>query len=284
MIPGEYVEIFMSNPFLARSPATTLTVIFFLTLARVLPTIALSPFFGGRVLPHPVKVGFGIMLFAIMFPIHASKISTPIEYNHMLILLGIKEFFIGFILGFMVSIPFQIVESAGILVDHQRGGASLMVNDPVTQNQASPLGTFYQQILIYLFFLANGPFLFIELIATSYDIIPIDGFFSSLFFNADTPFWKNTIHIFGKLMIAAVRLSSPALIMILMTDVFLGIANRLAPQVQITFLGMPLKSLLGLIMVWLGWKILLKQFVKDSLLWLQDLEQIVQSFSIGLSS
>ena len=57
------------------------------------------------------------------------------------------------------------------------------------------------------------------------------------------------------------QLAAPALIMILMTDFFLGIANRLAPQVQITFLGMPLKSLLALVIVFFGWTLFMHEIV-----------------------
>jgi type III secretory pathway component EscT len=40
---------------------------------------------------------------------------------------------------------------------------------------------------------------------------------------------------------------------ILMTELFLGIANRLAPNVQISFLGMALKSLIGIVFLALAW-------------------------------
>lgn len=49
------------------------------------------------------------------------------------------------------------------------------------------------------------------------------------------------------------KLAAPAIIAILMAEMFLGIANRLAPQVQIAFLGMPLKSFLGLLLLFVGW-------------------------------
>ncbi len=110
-------------------------------MGRMLPIIALAPFFGARVLPHPVKVTFAISLFAIFLPQLTTVTTSSLEFSYILIFYLLKEVFIGLIIGFMVAIPFTIAQSAGILIDHQRGGASLMVNDPTIQNQSSPLGT-----------------------------------------------------------------------------------------------------------------------------------------------
>ena len=164
----------------------------------------------------------------------------------------------------------MIVQNVGLIIDHQRGGASLMVNDPTIQNQSSPLGTLFNMILIYGFFIINGPFIFIDAIAKSFELVPVDRFLSNQFFTADSPFWKQQIQIFNQMMVITIQLAGPALIMILMTDVYLGIVNRLAPQVQITFLGMPLKSLLALLIVTLGLKLFLQQSIIETQSWLNQ--------------
>ena len=63
-----------------------------------------------------------------------------------------------------------------------------------------------------------------------------------------------------------------------MTEMFLGIANRLAPQVQIAFLGMSLKSLVGLFVLWAGWFFILKQTSNETLNWFDLINKIVLSF------
>ncbi|MBB65364.1 MAG: type III secretion protein [Waddliaceae bacterium] len=279
MITDDFVQMFLANPHLADRPGVSFLSILTLTLFRVMPLISLAPFFGGRVLPNPAKVGLGLAFFGILFPFQVSSITTPLQYNHMLIALALKEGFIGLFMGFFMTIPFAVAESAGIFIDHQRGGASLMVQDPTTQSQASPIGTLFNQVLIYLFFLVGGPFLFIETLLDSYRLVPLDQTISSIFFAKDGPFWSSVMLMYGKMMIMSIRMASPALLMILMTDVFLGITNRLAPQVQITFLGMPLKSYLGLAIVWLGWNTILKQFVSDAYNWVIHIRDIVNTLS-----
>lgn len=244
----------------------------------MLPIIALSPFFGARVLPHHVKVTFAISLFVIFLPQLLFVTTTPMGFNLSLLMMFIKELFVGYAMGYLISCPFIIVQNAGIMIDHQRGGASLMVNDPTIQNQSSPLGTLFNMVLIYLFFVIDGPFLFIEAISTSYEIIPPDQFFNTHFFLKGSGFWEMQIKLFAKVMNLSIQLATPALLIILMTDTFLGIANRLAPQVQITFLGMPLKSLLALAVICFGWKIFAQELVKQLYDWLNAMNNMITMF------
>lgn len=272
-----YYTIFINSALGAENPGTAF-LWFFLFLARILPILAQSPFFGARVLPHPVKITFAITLFAIFLPKLAAVTTTILIFDHLIIAYFIKELFIGYLLGFIISVPFSIVQTTGMLIDHQRGGASLMVNDPTIQNQSSPLGTMFNMVLIYIFFIIDGPFLFIEAIMKSYDVVPPDKFINPAFFNRDSSFWTMQIQLLNQAMKIAIRLASPALIAILMTDFFLGIANRLATQVQITFLGLPLKSLLGLTVICFGWKIFTSQLSEESYIWLRSIENMILMF------
>lgn len=264
---GTYLYVFVTSALSAQNPLAVLTL-FFLFLARMLPIIALSPFFGARVLPHPVKVTLAISLFVIFLPQLLTVTSAPVPYSPYALLLITKELFIGLLLGFLISTPFTIAQNVGIIIDHQRGGASLMVNDPTIQNQSSPLGTLFNMVLIFLFFFIEGPFIFLNAIITSYDIVPPDKFLSPHFFEKTTEFWHVMVGLFNKVMVLSMQLASPALLAILMTDFFLGIANRLAPQVQITFLGMPLKSLLALTVICFGWRLFSEEMVRQAYQWL----------------
>jgi len=266
------------NSALAAEDPTAIFILIFLFLGRILPIIAQSPFFGARVLPHPVKVAFAITLFVIFLPQLFVVTKSPLLFNPFSIVLFAKELFIGYILGLLISIPFSIVQTAGMLVDHQRGGASLMINDPTIQNQSSPLGTMFNLVLIYIFFLIDGPFLFIDAIMKSYEIVPPDQLISATFFEKTSRSWEMSTTLLNKAMVISIQLASPALIAILMTDVFLGIANRLATQVQITFLGLPLKSLLGLGVLFIGWRVLTRQMAVESFAWLESIQQILLVF------
>jgi type III secretion protein T len=277
-----YVSLFVNSAFYRHDPLSALTMLF-LFFGRILPIISLSPFFGSRVMPHPVKVAFAICLFAIFLPKLMTVTTIPVTFNLMSVLLLMKEIFIGFTIGYLISIPFLIVQGAGLIIDHQRGGASLMVNDPTVQNQSSPFGTLFNQVLIFLFYFIDAPFQILDLIVTSYDIIPPDKFISPSFFGFNTEFWQMQMQILNKVMVVSIQLATPALLIMLMTDLFLGIANRLAPQVQITFLGMALKSLLGMAIVCIGWNLFVEEMVKGIWEWIHTISLALNMMKNALS-
>lgn len=232
-------------------------------------------------MPHPVKVVFALTLFICYLPLLLRTTTTTLDFNNALMFYMLKEILIGAIMGFLISIPFTIVQNVGMLIDHQRGGSSLMVNDPTIQNQSSPLGILFNMVLIFLFFQMDGPFYLLDAIARSYEVIPLDHFLHPDFFNDNTPFWQLQKRLLNDMMIISVQLAGPSLVIILMTDLFLGIANRLAPQVQVTFLGMPLKSLLALMIVYLGWKLFNQEVLRVTWHWLEIVDQVVGWLGFG---
>ncbi len=269
---GTYLSMFVNSSLAVGNPVAFLTLMM-LFLARMLPIISLSPFFGARVLPHPVKIAFALSLFVIFLPQLLVTVKGPIPFDEYAFILMLKEMLIGIVLGFLVGMPFQIASNVGMIIDHQRGGSSLMVNDPTIQNQSSPLGTLFNMVLVFIFFIIEGPFLFLDAIVTSYEIIPADKFINAEFFVKSGDFWNMMVEVLNRVMVVTMQLATPGLLAILMTDTFLGIANRLAPQVQITFLGMPLKSLLALVVICFGWKLFNEELVKQCYAWIDTVKK-----------
>ena len=87
-VTDSYVSLFLNSSF-AQGQGDFLAPLslFFLFLARFLPIIGLSPFFGARIMPNPVKVGFAIAMFAIFLPKLLFTVTTPIKFNLLLALL-----------------------------------------------------------------------------------------------------------------------------------------------------------------------------------------------------
>jgi type III secretory pathway component EscT len=74
--------------------------------------------------------------------------------------------------------------------------------------------------------------------------------------------------LFGRVIEMGVQLAAPPFVAILMTDLFLGIINRLAPQVQIAFLGLSLKSLVACIVLFFGWIVIMKTTLAEAQHWM----------------
>ena len=251
----------------------------FLGFLRLIPIVVLAPFFGAK-LPNAAKVGLAVAFTAILLPQIVATSSLHLEFNTEYIGYSIKELFIGMIFGFLSSIPFHIVQSSGVIIDFQRGSSAMQATDPVLQSQVSPIGILYNYLLIVIFFQIGGPFFFIDTLMQSFHYIPVDGFFGDHFFNLNVPLWQIVMSLLTKFTLLSIQFAAPALVAILMADLFLGIANRLAPQVQIAFLGMAIKSLLGLILLWAGWFFVLQQITGQTEQFFRDIMKLLPSFAI----
>lgn len=264
-----------------RTTPGYLAALFFLTLCRLLPIIALAPFFGAKLMPVPARVALGICLFAIFLP-HLMLITTPaLNWTPALIGYAFKEIAIGFLLGFLISMPFNVAQMAGIVIDNQRGSSSMTGSDPIMSNQVSTIGILYNFIAIIIFFSLDGPFLFIDAIVKSYNIIHPDQYPPADFFlHSSNTFWTYMIGLMAKVFALSTQLAAPPLVTILMTDVFLGIVNRLAPQIQISFLGMGLKAFLGDIALWSAWLFVVEQLGIMSLNWIKQINDLLDSLPV----
>lgn len=275
--PGDYLGLLMSFP---NMTAEQLLSTFLLGLFRLAPIVSIAPFLGSK-LPGGVKMGLAVSLAVLLLPqlLHYAK--TPVVFNMAFLAYGLKELLMGFILAFLATIPFYIAQGSGSLIDFQRGSSSLQVTDPTTQTQTSSIGTMFNYVLIVLFFQINGPYYFLDAVSESFRILPIDKMIPISFFTMlSLPFWKMIIGLLTRFTAISIQLAAPSLVSILMAEMFLGIANRLAPQVQIVFLGMSLKSLLGLGLLWAGWFFILQQMGNQSLLWIKNIDDLLRAMSM----
>ena len=260
----------------ASTNPMTLLCTFFLILARIIPIMVIAPFFGAKNAPAMARMLFSVCIAAILLPMIIIPLQGNLSLNLEFAGYAIKEFLLGFILGFLVTIPFYIAQASGSLIDNVRGSASLQVTDPTTQTQTGPVGLFYNYVLIVVFFAVGGPFYFLNALASSFELVPVNEVLNPAFFNMSTPFWKMIITLLSHILSLAIQLGAPSLIGILMAEMFLGIANRLAPQVQIVFLGISLKSFVGLALLAAAWYYILQQLGKESTIWLKTIYHTMQ--------
>lgn len=276
MAPGTDTYLSFYSLISEYAPISALSL-FLLCMLRLAPVIVLAPFFGTKT-PSPVKMGLLLALTMIFFPHVAVTSKTFVGFNTEFSLLCFKEFFVGLVLAIFVSIPFFIAQTSGVIIDFVRGASSLQVTDPFTQSQASDLGILYNLVMIVIFYQIDGPYYFFGAFLDSYNALPADAWIPSAFFNFDNYLWQNVWNLANQVITVGIQLAAPSLLAVLMTEMFLGIANRLAQQVQIAFLGMSLKSLVGLGILAVAWSFIIQQMAKQAILWMNNTSKVIQHF------
>jgi flagellar biosynthetic protein FliR len=218
-----------------------------LIFARTAPMVALSPVFGGKTVLAQIKVGLALILSVVIFPFLFPVMEGKIPHQGLAFwgLLG-KEAAIGGLIGFASSWVFAAFESAGHLIDIQRGSAQASVLVPQLDIQGNIFANLQAQIAIVLFFTLNLHHIFLSAYYQSFDLIPLPQFpnLSNDFFILVT----QLIIMTGKIFLISFQVTAPVLLSLFMVDVVMGVLNRVAPSVNVTFLGQPVKAAVGIIM------------------------------------
>ena len=232
-----------------------------LAMARVGGAFAVCPALTESMIPGVARraATLAFAVFAIPY-VHSGM--PPGEPNvWAFAFLGFREALVGFLLGFFGAVPFWVGENVGNFIDNQRGATMGEVYSPLSGAQVSTTGIFFTQIVSTLFFTTGAVFLFLGAIYKSYAVWPVFG--GGIAFAPDAP-----VQILGTLdgmLRATVVISAPAIIVMFLATIGLGLVNRTAPQLNVFFLSMPIKSALGVAML-----VVYLPFVMDMLMYTRD--------------
>ena len=226
-------------------------VLFGLIFARFIGFIYVVPFFGGKAVPPLVKVATATSLVIIAFPSVMNEIpadGSSIGFGGFgFFVMLIKEFFVGFTLGFVASLVFEAVQVAGRIADFQRGSTMGELFAPQLEERVSELGQFKLQLAIVIFLSTGAHLYFLSSLIKSFQFIPVLKF--PHLEPGYSPAAEFLTMMTGSVLSMGVQLAVPIVVTLLLTDLFFGLINRVAPQVNVFFLSMPVKMWLGLFVV-----------------------------------
>ncbi|MDQ3263127.1 MAG: flagellar biosynthetic protein FliR [Myxococcota bacterium] len=214
-----------------------------LVAARVIPTIAFSPWMGGESVPTEVKVGLGLMLTIVLFPAVSERISEVPTGPLPFLLTLLKEVFIGVSLAFIISMVFDAARVAGHMVDVMTGAQQAQMQVPMLGQQGSIWSGFQLMLTVTLFLTMNGHHWVINILGDSLVLLPVDQF--PRFSHGIWGFFELIMRVFGDLMRLGIALAAPGLLAAFLVDLSMGMVNKVAPQVQVFFMAMSLKPIVG---------------------------------------
>ena len=208
-------------------------------LPRILAIFIVIPLFNHQILPGILRNTVAIALCLVMLPVMLKLLdSHPPITGSMLPFLLAKEALIGLIIGFFMAIPFWGLEAVGFFIDNQRGASIASSFNPLTGNDSSPLGLMFNQCFLVYFLVSGGFTLFLTVIYQSYLLwSPLE---FSVHFSPDAG--KLLIAQLDRLMALGIVLSAPVILAMFLSELGLALISRFAPQLQVFFLAMPVKS------------------------------------------
>lgn len=217
---------------------------FLMVFVRVSIIIALLPVFGSQSIPTLLKIAFALIFSAILY-------NTSVKYTindlHMNFTIGsfifqiIKEAGVGFVVGFAASFLFAAVQFAGRLIDTEMGFGFVELVDPFTDETVTVWGQLQVILFTILFLLFNGHYFLLLGIERSYELVPL----LKVNFHFG-PLSVMVTKMIGDIFILAIKLAAPIYVPLLLTELSMGVIARTVPQLNIFFVGMPLKIVIGL--------------------------------------
>jgi flagellar biosynthetic protein FliR len=221
-----------------------------LIMCRVMPILIFSPFLGGEVVPSEMKLGLGLLVSAVLFPSVADRMDRiPISALPYIGLL-LKEIFIGVALSYIVNMVFDAARVAGTLMDTMSGSNNAQLYVPQLGTQVSLFSSLKVQLCVVLFLSLDGHHIIIRALAESLAIVPLEGF--PRFSRGVWPFFDLMIRSFSDLLKISLALAGPGMVAAFVTDLALGAINRVAPQIQVFFISMSLKPLVGVLIMFIA--------------------------------
>lgn len=214
--------------------------LFLLVMVRTSGIFIFSPFFSAQNIPNIMKIGLS---FSISLLITLTLPVAPDFSNEILVLLIVKELMVGIIIGFISYAFFSAFYVMGQIIDMKIGFGMANVIDPQNRIQVPLMGNFYYILSFLLLMSFNGHHLIISALVDSYKFLPIGGFK----YTGDT--MNLLVNSLSRAFEIGFKLSSPVVAIIFLTDVVLGIISKTIPQMNVFVVGMPLKVLIGLLII-----------------------------------
>jgi flagellar biosynthetic protein FliR len=223
-----------------REIVTTNLFLFFLVFVRLGSAMMLFPAIGGVLVPPRMRLLLAVAISFVVLPAIAPALPTiPNEPLRLAILLG-EEISIGLYFGVTMQLLMAAIDLAGNFMGYSVGLTNALISDPVTEQQSQLISGFLNTAVVALMLITNVHHLMLRAVVDSYSLflpgspLPVGDFVSQL------------VKTLGTSFVVGLKMAAPLFIFSLVFNAGLGLLNRLVPQMQVFFVGMPLQILGGL--------------------------------------
>lgn len=216
-----------------------------LVMTRVMAFVTLLPVLSGMSIPLQVRV---TLAFVVSVAIFSSGIVTEATYHDTvagLFLLMLTEFMAGMSMGFIVFFVFNCILFAGHFMDFSIGLAMVNVMDPIQQIQVPLIGNLMFLTMSALLVASGGLNALLMVFFDAYRIVPMG---AAIILGNEAMAEYLVVSMVG-FVILAIRIALPIVGTMLVIDVCLGIMVKAVPSMNVFVVGMPMKVLLGIFLL-----------------------------------
>jgi len=231
---------------------------FALMMVRVSSCLVLMPIFGSRLIPPPAKILLSLVVSMVLFPVMKHNFVTPASWSDDMILLVMREAFLGLFMGFLTRLLFLGVEVAGQILSFTMGFSAVSLLNPTFGEQNTLMEQFETTLATLLFLAINGHHMLFEAIYRSFELAPLG------VLSVNVKAFASVTLLVSEIFTIGVKLAGPMIAVILFLNIALGIVGRAVPQINVFVISFPVNILVGLFVFMVSIPLLLTVFETDA--------------------
>jgi len=210
-----------------------------LVFVRISLIVAIAPFFGNTNIPRKVKAAISFFIAIIVInTVDYTSVSYTGAVGYGILVL--KEAITGALIGTGSGICIYILNFSGHMIDMEIGFAMAQEMDPLTNVNSTLTSNFFTCIFMLMFMVSDMHYYVLDAIFDSYKMIPIGGA------KIDGGILSIMVKYITDYFVIGFRIILPIFSCILVINIVLGILAKVAPQINMFVVGMQLKLLVGL--------------------------------------
>jgi flagellar biosynthetic protein FliR len=229
---------------------------FFMIFTRLGAAILLLPGFAGQLVAARVRLLIALALTLVLLPVVGTLYPPLPRHLGALVVLIVGEALVGVYLGVLTQVLMSAVNVAGTFIGFQVGLTNAFSFDAVAEQQGSTLTALLANVTLVAMFSTDMHHLMIRALADSYATfapgqgLPLDDFAETLG------------HVMSSSFGLGIQLAAPVLAFGLIFYSGLGLLSRLAPQIQVFFVALPLQVVAGMAMLMVSLPLIVMIFLR----------------------
>lgn len=219
-------------------------ILFIVVFTRLGGMFVSAPLFSTYPIPQQIKVWLIATITFIIYPfvLAQGSFAMPTSTPELFVIL-LKEFMVGYVIGYCANLMFAGVEMAASLISMQMGLSASQALDPTSGSTSPVLGHVYTILVTMVFITLNAHQWLFGAVYKSFQSIPPG--YGFIF----TPsLVQNILFLTGQIFVIALGVALPIFAVLLIADVLLGFVSKMMPQMNIFMVAMPFKIYLGLML------------------------------------
>lgn len=214
-------------------------LLFGMLLLRMSAFVVSWPVFGTELSIPQVKILFALILTMVIFPTMSWNPTQMAAVKSDLVVLALREVFIGLALGYLARFFFFAFRVAGEMVSQAMGLSAASVFNPALGGQTTAVEQFYVAVASLFYLGVNGHHLLISALVRTLELVPV----AKLGLNYSQ--FTGVGHMLQEVIELGLKFSAPVVISILVVNLVLGVVGKTVPQLNVLITSFPINIMVG---------------------------------------